>query len=698
MATLTLKIECECGTRFKFDVEPVEGRMPVEVFCPHCGLDGTDQANRQMEALLAGKPPPPKIEVPKPFKAEAVKPVLKMAQKRPPQHTVSLPPQARKIGAKKTPPKYPQEGPVNKLIVVGTIMLFTVFVTVWVWYSFFGSKPRVHASIPIQKASRVEYCRFIGPDQVLLKTDRALSLHDAAGLKQMWSVDLAPYQAPLAEWDGEEGEMTERAVPSGGPASGSPLQAVHAAVLARLGSHLPFDASRQEHVQIFGNEIWVLFADCLAVFDRNTGREKKRVALAGQILQLTAGDSVLFATSTGRPNEVQLTRVAFRTGDVFVDKFTLPEPPAIEPGRATAPVRDESTDLLGGFAGMMEAGMAAGTEQPFDLNVEAHQMRFVPAGVNVARLEIDLVEKNVAVRQTVRPEDVKPKEEPGKDGPMKVTDALALAQQMQYEAIQSKGGVFEKSDESRYKVTLKRHLEEGAPIWSGEMVGPPVLVPLKSVDVLLSSRSMVVFDKENEKLWEAPLAFPASSASVSFGDGRSGPCLEAGDTLYLYDTQALASFELATGRVRWRMPLPGVESIRLDDRGMLYMTSPESVSRVDSESGKTLWTQAIKNVQFFLSGKYVYLSKAQVSGADMIRNMWTGKDIPTHFRIYRVDPKSGEILWEYYKPKAPTTMDFKDNQVLLLFANELIKDPNRRADEKPLFAPGELQLLKYVTF
>ena len=28
---MLIKIQCGCGTRFSFDVEPVNGRMPVEV-------------------------------------------------------------------------------------------------------------------------------------------------------------------------------------------------------------------------------------------------------------------------------------------------------------------------------------------------------------------------------------------------------------------------------------------------------------------------------------------------------------------------------------------------------------------------------------------------------------------------------------------------------------------------------------------
>jgi hypothetical protein len=40
-----LKVQCDCGQKYKFDVEPVNGLMPYRVNCPNCGLDGTDKAN-----------------------------------------------------------------------------------------------------------------------------------------------------------------------------------------------------------------------------------------------------------------------------------------------------------------------------------------------------------------------------------------------------------------------------------------------------------------------------------------------------------------------------------------------------------------------------------------------------------------------------------------------------------------------------
>jgi len=51
---VNVKIECECGQHYAFDVEPVNGQMDSTVACPGCGADGTSTAN----AIIAGKLPP----------------------------------------------------------------------------------------------------------------------------------------------------------------------------------------------------------------------------------------------------------------------------------------------------------------------------------------------------------------------------------------------------------------------------------------------------------------------------------------------------------------------------------------------------------------------------------------------------------------------------------------------------------------
>ena len=61
---MELKVHCDCGQKFKFDVEPVNGQMPFAVACPICQADGTTKANallQQMSIFKMVEPPPAPI-------------------------------------------------------------------------------------------------------------------------------------------------------------------------------------------------------------------------------------------------------------------------------------------------------------------------------------------------------------------------------------------------------------------------------------------------------------------------------------------------------------------------------------------------------------------------------------------------------------------------------------------------------------
>src|SRR6267142_1863603 len=53
---MELKIQCGCGTKYAFDVEPVNGRMPTPVGCPSCGTDGTYTANKLLAKMIQPAP------------------------------------------------------------------------------------------------------------------------------------------------------------------------------------------------------------------------------------------------------------------------------------------------------------------------------------------------------------------------------------------------------------------------------------------------------------------------------------------------------------------------------------------------------------------------------------------------------------------------------------------------------------------
>src|SRR5690348_14992181 len=49
---MELKIQCGCGSKFAFDIEPENGRMPYEIACPNCNADSTSLANTQIQQKL----------------------------------------------------------------------------------------------------------------------------------------------------------------------------------------------------------------------------------------------------------------------------------------------------------------------------------------------------------------------------------------------------------------------------------------------------------------------------------------------------------------------------------------------------------------------------------------------------------------------------------------------------------------------
>jgi hypothetical protein len=64
---MELKVQCDCGQKYKFDVEPVNNRMPYAVACPICGADGTGKANAILQQTVVYQiPPPPSLPPPLP--------------------------------------------------------------------------------------------------------------------------------------------------------------------------------------------------------------------------------------------------------------------------------------------------------------------------------------------------------------------------------------------------------------------------------------------------------------------------------------------------------------------------------------------------------------------------------------------------------------------------------------------------------
>src|SRR5690242_10614443 len=93
MSVVAIRIECQCGQHYSFDVEPVGGQMPTSVACPSCGADGTGIANEIISRSLAEaqslEPMPPAIKT-------AAKPASGVQGRRIPSTRVPVDPDAQR--------------------------------------------------------------------------------------------------------------------------------------------------------------------------------------------------------------------------------------------------------------------------------------------------------------------------------------------------------------------------------------------------------------------------------------------------------------------------------------------------------------------------------------------------------------------------------------------------------------------------
>jgi hypothetical protein len=105
---IELKVHCDCGQKFKFDVEPVNNRMPFTVACPICGVDGTSKANGLLQAQAPALPaasvpspcaPPPPPRAPAALRINMVAPVAAEPPPMPPRVATVAAATAPRVGA-----------------------------------------------------------------------------------------------------------------------------------------------------------------------------------------------------------------------------------------------------------------------------------------------------------------------------------------------------------------------------------------------------------------------------------------------------------------------------------------------------------------------------------------------------------------------------------------------------------------------
>jgi hypothetical protein len=268
---------------------------------------------------------------------------------------------------------------------------------------------------------------------------------------------------------------------------------------------------------------------------------------------------------------------------------------------------------------------------------------------------------------------------------------MELATEMLNEAQRSNGGDVVQEDHSRYQVTLRRPGSDNA--WIGEVIGPPRLYPLDSVNVLAAEKLIIVFDKANKKLWQSTLSYNVKPGLATLDEESStyglGPCVEKNGSLYVFDEGVLSAFDIINGSARWRLPSVGIVGLFFDDHDMMYVNTTTAthdrlkysrqidlsqkvssvILKIDSRNGKILWSEESKGLVNYVSGKFILASQSSIP--DNPDDSDTGLEKQPWLRIRRINANNGREVWDHFQERAPLDIAFDQNTIRLVFKREV---------------------------
>ena len=350
--------------------------------------------------------------------------------------------------------------------------------------------------------------------------------------------------------------------------------------------------------------------------------------------------------------------------------------------------------LAAEMAGDSEAPPRAPTELEKAIE-EWDNTQIIPASDGPVQFTRVLIERKLVSREAMKA----PPKKAALDGNVSAANSMAVANEMLNEMQRERGSKVTE-DLSRYQVTVKR-AGSSVSVWTGEVTGPPSFHPLKTVDIITAGTTVIALDHENKKLWQGSLNFPVfggrdefdDEASTEFSGSGLGPCVERGDTVYIFDQGSLAAFDRATGNSRWRLPSVGISGLWFDEKGMIYVNTttagPESIRyskqidlsnqtltqiiKVDPKTGKTLWNRDGAKHIAYMWKKYIYTTDSFEGDDPDGTGMGTisGIERAPYLRIRRIDAGTGQIVWEHVQKRCPLDMHFHENTIQLMFRKEV---------------------------
>jgi hypothetical protein len=618
----------------------------------------------------------------------------------------------------------------------------------YIWWLAYGSRPHTVFSVRFGERAHSGQSSYASKDQIVFLHGGTLARHDMKQKKEIWSMNLIndkDIDAQVAK------EMEEAKKEIDWANSNTPESVPKMPRPDKLKKELIREAAASMRLRIVGQNIWIMTPNKLIRFDWDTGKTNKEIALKeewGQMLR--RGDELMtLENQDGKPT---VTRINLDTCDVRSEDIPLPPRPVptVKTNRAGAkapsPSQQKSTvakkSSSGGGGLPTVPGKNSG--KPLDPAKVAEQASHLslPAKialpailantVNQDRSLAELDDENGPPRKPADPDDPSldyfvliptrdgflqfslhllehklvartamkaPPKKSALEGNASVANTTEIANEILNEMQRNYGGDTVTEDESRYLIKLQS--PGGSNAWSGEIIGPPKLFPLKTVTVLASNKKVTVFDKTNKKLWEGTLNYNVPGGSGELDEEEAlttgeGPCVEHKDALYVFDQGVLTAFDLKTGNARWRLPCVGITGIFFDEKDNLYVNGSDAgpdtikyskqidvsgkvnsvIQKVDAQTGKVIWNAQPGGAVSYVSGPYIYVVQSYSPDEDdeddvNPYSVTTGFETPPYVRIRRINPKNGKEMWEHFQQRAPLDVEFDKNTIRLVFRKEV---------------------------
>lgn len=618
---------------------------------------------------------------------------------------------------------------------VGGVLL--VLFGIWFWYIAYGSRPHTLFSVRFDGISHSGNSWIVDQNQIIFLHGGTLARYDLKTKQKVWSQQLVTQQEideVLKKQDEEASEEVKRF----GRAEGASLQPA-----SMRQKYARIDLEQELSLHGSGKNIWVAYDDenTLTHYNWDNGNVLQQIIVTNGVEGMKVrGNEFLTLTRTEDGGQI-VTHISMDSGEQRQEELSgrIPAIAQNTPSRGASPggglplsannssqpldpqkvahdaqnlnlpARIALPALLGNSQNNRQINREMDQEDGMTANARAAQNTragsaasvagdlsgydLIPDGDSYVAFSSEMVHENMVQREAMK---APPKTSALNSPNVSAGNETAAINDQLNEMQRNNGNDTITEDQSTYRVTI-RHPGSAQPDWTGDVIGPPQLFPLKTVNVLAAGKTVTVFDKSYKKLWEAQLSYFVSGSGSFDEPGQSqygdGPCVEHNGTLYVFDQAVISAFDLANGNARWRIPSVGVVGVFFDDKGMLYVNTTSGnpddikyarqidinkqtdqiVMKINPDSGKILWSTVTGAYISYLSGKYIYASQSFDPGdeEDQLSDAAAGLEKPPYFRIIRINPSNGHSMWLYNEGRAPVDIKFDNNTISIVLKKEV---------------------------